>query len=140
MLDLGFVRDNLPTVEEMLRNRGMDPDAVLKDFHQVDAQRRQAINSAETLKPERNRLSGLIRGMKKAGQDTSKLVAETKEMRGQIQELEKAAEEYDTRLSDILVGIPNMPHASVPVGKSSDDNLEVRRWGTPPKFDFAPKP
>jgi len=68
------------------------------------------------------------------------LIAETKDMRVQIQELEKAAEEYDTRLSEILVGIPNVPHSSVPAGKSPADNVEVRRWGTPPQFDFAPKP
>jgi len=140
MLDLSFVRDNLPKIEEMLRNRGMDPRVVLKDFHEVDAQRRQAINSAETLRAERNRLSGLIPGMKKSGQDPSDLVAQTKDMRGQIQDLEKAAEEYDTRLTDVLVGIPNLPHSSVPVGKSSEDNVEVRRWGAPTTFDFAPKP
>src|SRR5207244_413234 len=134
------VRDNLPKIEEMLRNRGMDPRVVLKDFHEVDAQRRQAINSAETLRAERNRLSGLIPGMKKSGQDPSDLVAQTKDMRGQIQDLEKAAEEYDTRLTDVLVGIPNLPHSSVPVGKSSEDNVEVRRWGAPTTFDFAPKP
>jgi seryl-tRNA synthetase len=140
MLDLNFVRDNLSKVEGMLRNRGMDPDVVLKDFHQVDAQRRQAINSAETLRAERNRLSGLIPGMKRAGQDTTELIEQTKEMRGQIQELEKAAEEYDCRLTELLVGIPNMPHSSVPVGKSADDNVEVRRWGTAPTFSFTPKP
>ena len=140
MLDLGFVRDHLPKVEGMLRNRGMDPDVVLKDFHQVDAQRRQAINSAETLKAERNRLSGLIPGMKKSGQDPSDLIAQTKDMRGQIQDLEKAAEEYDSRLTDVLVGIPNMPHSSVPVGKSAEENVEVRRWGAQPTFNFAPKP
>jgi seryl-tRNA synthetase len=140
MLDLGFVRDHLPKIEEMLRNRGMDPDAVLKDFRQVDTQRRQAINSAETLKAERNRLSEQIPKMKKAGQDTGDLITQTREMREQIQELEKAAEEYDTRLTDVLVGIPNMPHQSVPVGKSSDDNMEVRRWGAPAKFNFTPKP
>ena len=139
MLDLGFVRDHLPKVEGMLRNRGMDPDVVLKDFHQVDAQRRQAINSAETLKAERNRLSGLIPGMKNSGQDPSDLIAQTKDMRGQIQDLEKAAEEYDSRLTDVLVGIPNMPHSSVPVGKSAEDNVEVRRWGLQPTFNFAPK-
>jgi seryl-tRNA synthetase len=61
-------------------------------------------------------------------------------MRVQIQELEKAAEEYDTRLSEVLVGIPNFPHESVPAGKSPDQNVEVRRWGTPPQFDFTPKP
>jgi len=140
MLDLAFVRDNLPKIEQMLRNRSMDPDVVLKDFHQVDAQRRQAINSAETLRAERNRLSGLIPGMKKAGQDPSELIEQTKEMRGQIQELEKAAEEYDSRLTELLVGIPNMPHASVPAGRSAEDNVEVRRWGSPPAFGFTPKP
>jgi seryl-tRNA synthetase len=140
MLELSFVRDNLSKVEEMLRSRGMDPDVALKDFHQVDAQRRQAINSAETLRAERNRLSGLIPGMKKSGQDPSALIEQTKEMRGQIQDLEKAAEEYDGRLTELLVGIPNVPHTSVPLGKSSDDNVEVRRWGTPPSFSFSPKP
>jgi seryl-tRNA synthetase len=140
MLDLSFVRNNLPGIEEMLRNRGMDPKAVLKDFPNVEAQRRQAIKSAETLKAERNRLSAKIPELKKAGQDTTQLVSETKEMRAQIQELEKAAEEYDARMTELLTGIPNMPHASVPVGKSADDNVEVRKWGAPPKFDFAPKP
>ncbi len=124
----------------MLRDRGMNPDVLLKDFREVDTQRRQAITSAEELKAHRNRLSDKIPAMKKAGQDVSQLIAETKEMREQIQELGKAAEEYDTRLNEILVGIPNVPHESVPVGKSSRDNVEVRRWGTPPQFDFAPKP
>ena len=140
MLDLGFVRDNLPRIEEMLRLRGMDPDTVLKDFRTVDGQRRQAITSAETLKAERNRLSEQIAGMKKSGQDASQTIAETKNMREQIQEMEAAAQEYDTRLSEVLVGIPNMPHESVPIGKGAEDNVEVRRWGTAPKFDFTPKP
>jgi seryl-tRNA synthetase len=140
MLDLSFVRDHLPKIEAMLRHRGMDPDVLLKDFREVDAQRRQAITTAEELKAHRNRLSDKIPGMKKAGQDVSQLIAETKDMRVQIQELEKAAEEYDTRLSDVLVGIPNVPHASVPAGKSPADNVEVRRWGAPPQFDFKPKP
>jgi seryl-tRNA synthetase len=140
MLDLAFVRNNLPKVETMLRNRGMDPAAVLKDFPTVEAQRRQAIQSAETLKAERNRLSAKIPQMKKDGEDTSQIVADTKAMREQIQELEKAAEEYDARMTEVLVGIPNMPHESVPVGTSADANVEVRKWGTPPKFDFTPKP
>jgi len=61
-------------------------------------------------------------------------------MRVQIQELEKASQEYDTSMSEVLVSIPNVPHESVPVGKSAEDNVEVRRWGAPPKFDFTPKP
>jgi seryl-tRNA synthetase len=139
MLDLNFVRDNLPMVEEMLRQRGMKPAEVLKNFAQVDAQRRQAITSAETMKAQRNRASEEIAKLKKSGQDASALIEETKKLREQVDELGKAAEEYETRLQQILVGIPNIPHASVPVGKSADDNVEVRRWGTAPKFDFAPK-
>ena len=140
MLDLGFVRDNLPQIEEMLRHRGLDPDVVLKDFRTVDAQRRQAITSTETMKAERNRLTEQIAGMKRSGNDASQVIAQTKEMRQQIQEFEKAAEEYDSRLSEVLLSIPNMPHQSVPVGKGAEDNVEVRRWGAPQKFDFPPKP
>jgi seryl-tRNA synthetase len=140
MLDLSFVRDNLPLVEEKLRQRGMKPAEVLKNFAQIDAQRRQAITSAETMKAQRNRATEEIAKLKKGGQDASALIAETKELRQQVEELGKAAEEYETRLQQILVGIPNIPHPSVPVGKTADDNVEVRRWGTAPTFEFAPKP
>jgi len=140
MLDLSFVRDNLPLVEEKLRQRGLNPADILKDFAQVDAQRRQAITAAETVKAHRNRASEEVAKLKKSGQDASALIAQTKDFREQISELEKAAGEYESRLKDILTGIPNLPHASVPVGKGAEDNVEVRRWGTPPKFDFPPKP
>jgi len=140
MLDLNFVRDNLSVVEAKLRLRGMDPAQVLKDFHQVDVERRQAITEAETMKARRNRASEDIAKLKKSGQDASAQIAETKELREQIQQREKAAEEFEVKLQDILSGIPNLPHESVPAGKSAEDNVEVRRWGTPPKFDFTPKP
>ncbi len=139
MLDLNFVRDNLPQVEEMLRRRGADPAAVLKDFREVDTQRRSAITEAETMKARRNKASEDIAKLKKSGQDASAAIAETKELREQIQVREKTAADLDTRLHDILAGIPNLPHASVPVGHSADDNVEVRRWGQPPQFDFTPK-
>ncbi len=140
MLDLNFVRDNLPRVEEMLRQRGADPAAVLKDFREVDTQRRQAITEAETMKAQRNRASEDISKLKKSGQDATAAIAETKDLREQIQAREKVAADLDARLQDILTGIPNLPHASVPVGHSAEDNIEVRRWGSPPKFDFNPKP
>jgi seryl-tRNA synthetase len=140
MLDLNFVRDNLPRVEEMLRQRGMDPAAVLKDFIEVDSQRRHAITEAETMKARRNKASEDIAKLKKAGQDASAAMAETKELREQIQAREKTATDLDVRLRDILAGIPNLPHASVPVGSSAEENVEVHRWGRPPQFDFAPKP
>jgi uncharacterized protein YbjT (DUF2867 family) len=84
MLDLSFVRDNLSVVEEKLRLRGMDPAQVLKDFHLVDTQRRQAITEAETMKARRNRASEDIAKLKKSGQDASAQIAETKELREQI--------------------------------------------------------
>ncbi len=140
MLDLNFVRDNLPRVEEMLRQRGADPAAVLKDFREVDTQRRQAITEAETMKARRNKASEDIAKLKKAGHDATAAITETKDLREQIQAREKTAEDLDARLRDILAGIPNLPHGSVPVGYSAEENVEVRRWGTPPKFDFTPKP
>jgi seryl-tRNA synthetase len=140
MLDLNFVRDNLSLVEEMLRQRGTDPAVVLKDFREVDSQRRHAITEAETRKARRNKASEEIAKLKKAGQDASAAMAETKELREQVQALEKTAGDLDARLRDILAGIPNIPHASVPVGHSAEENVEVRRWGQPPQFDFTPKP
>src|ERR1700736_5036954 len=140
MLDLNFVRDNLPLVEEKLRQRGMDPATVLKGFREVDTQRRQAITEAETLKARRNRASEDIGKLKKTGQDATAVMAETKDLREQIQTREKSAAELDARLQDILAGIPNLPHASVPVGHNAEENVEVRRWGQAPQFDFTPKP
>jgi seryl-tRNA synthetase len=140
MLDLNFVRENLPLVEEKLRQRGMDPSAVLRDFSEVDTQRRQAITEAETLKARRNKASEDIAKLKKGGQDATAAMAETKDLREQIQTREKAATDLDARLHDILAGIPNLPHDSVPVGQSAEHNVEVRRWGKPPQFDFPAKP
>jgi seryl-tRNA synthetase len=140
MLDLAFVRDNLPLIEEKLRQRGMNPGDLLKDFATVDGQRRQAIASAETLKAHRNKLSEEIARLRKRGQDAAELMDETRQMREQGAELEKAADEYDARLRQILVDIPNVPHDSVPAGKGAEDNVEVRRWGKPPEFAFTPKP
>src|ERR1700689_3619629 len=137
MLELSFVRDNLPRVEEMLRQRGADPAAVLRDFREVDTQRRQAITEDETMKARRNKASEDINKLKKSGEDATAAIAETKDLREQIQTREKIAADLDARLQDILAGIPNMPHSSVPAGRSADDNVEVRRWGTAPKFDFV---
>ena len=121
MLDLNFVRENLPVVEEKLRLRGMDPATVLKDFRDVDSERRRVITEAETLKAQRNRASEEIAKLKRAGGDATAAMAEAKQLR------------------DLLAGIPNLPHATVPEGKSPEDNVEVRRWGTLPQFDFTPK-
>jgi seryl-tRNA synthetase len=140
MLDLAFVREHVPLIEARLRDRGLDPAEVLKNFREVDERRRQAITQAETLKAQRNRASEEIARLKKDKQDASALMEQTKQLRERIQELEKSAEQLDTELRQTLTTIPNLPHESVPVGHSSEDNLEVRRWGSPQQFDFTPKP
>src|ERR1035441_1417872 len=140
MLDLGFVRDHLPLVEEKLRQRGMGPDGALEDFHVIDLDRRAAITKSETLKAQRNKATEEIAKLKKDRRDATALINQTKELREKISEAEKVAEAADARLRNILTGIPNLPDDSVPVGKSEADNVEVRRWGTPPQFDFTPKP
>jgi seryl-tRNA synthetase len=140
MLELNFVRENLPVIEEMLRQRGADPAAVLRDFREVDTERRRAIGEAETLKARRNKAADEIAKLKKSGQDASAVMAETKELREHMQTREKTVGELDARLQEILAGLPNIPHPSVPVGHSSEENVEVRRWGAAPKFDFTPKP
>ena len=140
MLDLAFVRDHLPLVEEKLRQRGMNPEAVLGDFYTIDLDRRSAITKAETLKAQRNKATEEIAQLKKNKQDANALINETKDLRETIAEAEKIAEEADARLRNILTGIPNLPDDSVPLGTSEADNVEVRRWGTPRQFDFTPKP
>src|SRR6201985_2811991 len=140
MLDLAFVRANLPLVEEKLRARGQDPAALLGDFHAVDAHRRERITEVEQLKAQRNKLSEEVGKLKKSGQDATAVMEETRALKERIESLEAAANEAEEQLRHILARIPNLPHDSVPVGKSEQDNVEVKRWGTPPAFDFQPKP
>jgi seryl-tRNA synthetase len=140
MLDLAFVRNNLPLVEEKLRQRGMDPAAVLKDFHAIDGQRRTAITETESMKARRNKLTEEFQQLRKAQQDTAANLAEQKDLKAKIEAAEKQANDYDAQLREVLTGIPNLPNDGVPVGDSAEANVEVRRWGTPPQFDFTPKP
>src|SRR5689334_6734944 len=139
MLDLAFVRDHLPEVEEMVRRRGQDP-AQLARFRDLDSERRQLITQSETLKAQRNRASEEIAKLKKAGQDATAQMEQTKKLREQGEALERQATELDQQLRALLAGIPNAPHESVPVGRSEHDNKEVRKWGTLPEFKFTPKP
>src|SRR3981081_391490 len=106
MLDLNFVRDNLPLGEEKLRQRGLDPSAVLKDFRDVDTERRHAITEAETLKARRNKASEDIAKLKKTGQDATAAIAETKDLREQIQTREKTATARDHPLQRTMDAIP----------------------------------
>jgi seryl-tRNA synthetase len=130
----------LELVEEKLRQRGLDPGEVLKDFRELDGRRRKAIHQAETLQAEKNRASGEIARIKKSKGDAVALIEQNKSMRDRIEELTKEAESEDAAMRDILSGIPNLPQDSVPAGRDEHANVEVRRWGTPPEFGFLPKP
>jgi len=140
MLDLSFVRANLELVEQKLRDRGQDPAALLGDFRTVDQHRRERITEAEQLKSQRNKLSEEVARLKKSGQDATSVVDETRALKSRMESLEAAAGEADDRLRAILTRIPNLPADEVPVGRSEADNLEVKRWGEIPQFDFTPKP
>jgi seryl-tRNA synthetase len=140
MIDLAFVRANLPLVEEKLRMRGMDPATVLKDFAEIDRERREAITQAETLKAQRNRLTEEIAALRRSGGDASGPTEETKTLKSRGEALEAAAAAADDRLRETMQTMPNLPKDDVPVGKSEHDNVQEKTWGERPKFDFTPKP
>ena len=140
MLDLAFVRANLPLVEEKLRARNMDPAAVLGDFAAVDARRRDAITQAETLKAQRNKLSADFGKLKREGGDTSALTAQLADLKLHSDALEAAAAAADDQLRELMQAVPNLPQDSVPRGASEADNAVEKLWGTPPTFDFPALP
>jgi seryl-tRNA synthetase len=137
LLDLAFVRENLELVERKLAERGMSWN--LQDFREVDLNRRRLLTEVEALKSRRNRAGDEIGRLKKQGQDASALVQEMTGVSGQIAELDSEAQRFDTRLREILATLPNVPHSSVPVGSSEEQNPVLRRWGEPPTFSFTPK-
>ena len=140
MLDPAFVRDHPDEVRTGMRNRGLDADAVLQPFAALDAKRKALIPKVEGLKREQNASGEKVAQAKKQGLDPSALFAENKARAQQIKELEAELETVERERTDLLLTVPNLPHASVPVGKSTDDNVVVRRHGEPRAFDFEPKP
>jgi seryl-tRNA synthetase len=138
MLDLNYVREHLDVIEKMGRDRGKPLD--LEPFRALDTERRALITSAERLKAERNKSSEGIARMKKAGEDASAILAVMKDVSDKIKRDDERINELDEQLKNFLLTIPNIPHASVPVGSSAADNVEVRRWGKPPAFDFKARP
>ena len=138
MHDLGYFREHLDEFVAMAENRGIKLD--LDSFRSLDRERRELITSTERLKARRNQASEEIARLKKSKQDAAALLAEMKEVSERIKQADERIAQLDVAFRDFLLTIPNLPHRSVPVGKSAADNVEVRRWGAPPKFDFAPRP
>ncbi|RRA47868.1 serine--tRNA ligase [Acidipila sp. EB88] len=140
MHDLNMFRGNLPLVEERLRARGLDPDAVLGDFHRLDAHRRARITEAERLKAERNNLSDEVARARRAGTDATAIMNEVRRLKAEGEALEQAASAAEEELRATLASLPNLPAADVPQGTDEHSNVELKRWGTPPEFPFEPKP
>ena len=122
----------------MAANRGVAID--FDSFRAIDQERRERITTAERLKAQRNKASEEIPRRKKAGEDVSALLAEMKQVSEEIKLADERIAELDAKLLDFMLTVPNRPHSSVPVGHDAAANVEVRRWGAPPKFDFKPRP
>src|SRR6202171_723349 len=137
MYDLSFFRQNLDSIALSLADRGFTLD--VEAFRQLDAERRAALTESEQLKALRKSESQEIGKLIKAGQDATDRQQKVREMGERAAALEERAKELDDKYRQLLAGVPNTPHASVPTGRSADDNVEVRRWGTPPEFSFTPK-
>jgi seryl-tRNA synthetase len=138
MHDLHLFRGLLDETAEKLATRGFDLN---KDaFRAIDLRRREALTEVERLKADRNERSKDIGARKKAGEDTTELQATVRGIGDRIAELEKGSEQFDAEFQDLLKGIPNLPHASVPLGGGAEDNVEVRKEGTPRPMDFEAKP
>jgi len=140
MLDLNFVRANLELVEEKLRARGVDSAVLLGNFRELDVDRRARITQAEGLQAQRNKLSQEVARQRKAGEDATALMDQTRALKQETDELERSAAQAEEAMRTLLVAIPNLTQDSVPPGKSEAENVEVMRWGRQPEFDFAPKP
>lgn len=137
MHDLSFFRTNVEAIADRLKTRGFQFDVA--EWKVLDAERRSAVTEAEQLKAARNAQSLEIGKLKKAGADTTAVQAEVRAMGERVAELDAKVATVDERFRDLLTAIPNLPHESVPVGGSAEENVEVRRAGTPGEYAFAPK-
>jgi len=140
MLDPAFVRQNIDAVRAGLKNRGLDADKSLEEIATLDGLRRRAIKEVEGLKREANAAGDAIAQARRQGKDTTAIQEAGRARAAHIKQLDVQLTSIEHQYTDSLIRLPNLPHESVPVGKSSEDNKEVRREGEPRTFDFEPKP
>lgn len=139
MLDIKKIRENPDEIKAKLKTRNSDYSAYIDEIIEIDADRRKFSTETDALKAEQNKVSKQIPHMKKNGEDTTFLMAEMKELSDKIKADDAKISELETRQKDILLCLPNTPSDTTPVGKDETENIEVRKNGTPTKFDFEPK-
>lgn len=139
MLDLKYLRANFAEAKEKLQHRGEDLSA-LGRFEELDQKRRELIVEAEKLKSKRNEVSQQVAILKREKQDADHLIQEMREVGDSIKVLDEELRSVEEALELLLLSIPNIPHESVPIGESEDDNVEIRKWGTVREFEFEAKP
>ncbi|MGY3718426.1 serine--tRNA ligase [Sutcliffiella cohnii] len=139
MLDLKFLRDNFEDVKNKLQHRGEDLSD-LNQFEDLDVRRRQLLSETELLKSKRNEVSQQIAVLKREKKDAEQFIKEMREVGDKVKALDEELKGVEEKLELLLLSIPNIPHESVPVGETEDDNVEVRKWGELPSFSFEPKP
>jgi seryl-tRNA synthetase len=137
VLDIRLIREQPEAVERALATRG--GAELVREILEADEMRRRLLTETEGQKAQRNRASDAIGEARRRGEDTSAAMARMREVADRIKTLDAQVREVEARRDALLLQLPNLPHASVPVGRSSDDNVEVRRWGEPRRFDFAPR-
>ena len=138
MLEIKYLRQKLSTVQEALKTRGHQAD--LNAFQKWDDERRAVLLEIESLRHERNVVSDRVAEMKKAGEDAEAIVVEMRAVSSKIKDLDKKLSESQGAIDDFLLGLPNLPHATVPIGKDETENAEVRKVGAIPEFEFEPQP
>jgi seryl-tRNA synthetase len=138
MLEPKYIREHFNEVKERLALRGQPVN--LDKFLSVDEERRKAIQEWERLRAHQKKVSDEVSQKKRKGEDAAELIAEMKKVSQELKGLDGVVEEKEKTLQEILLFIPNLPHSSVPKGTEASENVEVRRWGEIPKFDFEPKP
>lgn len=137
MLDIKLLRNDLDAVKQALINRQTSLSDI-DGFTSLDTRRRELLQESEALKNRRNVVSQEVARLKKSGENAEEIIAEMKQVSANIKQLDEQIREIEEKLEQVLLAIPNMPHASVPVGASEDDNLELKTWGEKPNFDFEP--
>ena len=139
MLDIRIIRANAEEIKARLKTRNADYDSYIDEIIEIDRERRDISTSTDELKAKQNKVSKMVPVMQKNGEDTAPIFAEMKELSAGIKENDAKISKLESRQRELLLSVPNLPSETTPIGKDDSENVEVRKWGEPTKFDFEPQ-